>query len=144
MSDVVKWSSITRGLAHQPIIVRPAETLMSDACTTVRIGTAPDGLPLVLTVGRPSSEDFPLVAGLHAVRSSLPETVVQALQPLESRVRLRPLEGEQVYCTEAPVLRLFGSTVLARMIGVDSPLSSEERRAASPQRARIAPSRNER
>ncbi|MBI4862207.1 MAG: hypothetical protein HY815_18410, partial [Candidatus Riflebacteria bacterium] len=127
----------------RPLRVRARGSLAQEPHTAVVLGDAPDGLPLVLEVERKSSVESAVLAALgYPPRDSLPHEVDRALSLMEEAVRaqarqagLMKLDHQQVYCTACTVGTLFGDTLLARMLGAQSPLILPEDRCAQSSQA---------
>lgn len=92
------------------------------------IGWAPDGLPLVLNVRRRVDLGPTILSRLGVTTKNVPRIVADAIGELERSVDVmskeRGIEGRR-YRTFAPVSRLFGSTLLARVLGATSPAAPQ-------------------
>lgn len=112
-----------------PIVARRRETLGERPDTAVIVGTAPDGLPLILSVRRAASVATPVLRALNLDREDLPPRVGAALDELEAAVRhesrkegLVERRSRPGYLTSATVGTLLGGTLLSRAMGALSPL----------------------
>ncbi len=118
---------------HTTLDVHDRASVLNRADTTVRIGTAPDGLPLLLTIQRSASIVEPVLRALHATEvSSLSKEVRGHLTDLNHRVQRErrdlgvakrgPFVDVPHYVTMSSVPELVGTTLLARLLGPTSPL----------------------
>ncbi|HZS41791.1 MAG TPA: hypothetical protein VFF06_33410 [Polyangia bacterium] len=120
----------------RPLTVRARRSLGEEPRAAVLLGTAPDGLPLVLAVDRRASVERAVLSALGLWdRARLPPELLEALDRLEARVAERArglgldvLDGRPVYASERPVGALLGEPLLARLVGAQSPLILDEDR----------------
>jgi hypothetical protein len=120
----------------RPLLVRGRDSLGEHPETAVVLGLAPDGLPLVLRVGRRASVEGAVLAALGYVpRDRLSPAVARALAGLEEavqaearRVGVERCEAGELYRSRQTIGQLFGPTLLARMLGAHSPLTLAEDR----------------
>jgi hypothetical protein len=113
--------------------VAPVGMLGEVPDATVQIGTAPDGLPLLLSVRRSVDVISPVLGALgRAQLKDVDGAVQKLLQELHARVSLQRRElgvlrnnKEGVYITDASVPSLVGTTLFARMVNNTSPLTDD-------------------
>jgi hypothetical protein len=126
----ISWQTIT---TEQDFEVHDRSHLMDHADGCIPIGTAPDGLPLVMRVSRAASLVEPVLNALHAAEvSQLSEQVRAQLTTLNRLVQRErrglgiaargPFSSAPHYVSIASVNELFGDTLLARLLGSTSPL----------------------
>jgi len=142
---VIRWQTVIPVLvtvveADLPLRVRRREDLACEPQVAVVLGDAPDGLPLVLRVERRASVDAAVRTALGHP-PSLDGEVERALGNLENAVVASAktagivdvrgeIRGTRVYRTHATVGALFGESMLARILGAQSPLILAEDRFA--------------
>ncbi|HLL53687.1 MAG TPA: hypothetical protein VK447_09085 [Myxococcaceae bacterium] len=125
-------SGLFLSVSHEehPLTVVERAQLSKQPSVAVLLGTAPDGLPLVLQVERRCSVARAVLSalGVDSAQAAGPE-VVRALARLEEAVAARAraegleeLKRETVYRTAATCFDLLGHPLLARLVGADSPL----------------------
>jgi len=122
--------------ADLPLRVRKREDLATEPQVTVLLGDGPDGLPLVLRVERRASVDAAVRAALGHPGSLDPE-IERALANLENAVATSArtagvfeVRGTRLYRTHATVGAILGESMLARILGAQSPLILAEDRFA--------------
>jgi hypothetical protein len=126
----ISWHSIRN---DETLSVHDRSHLMNHADACIRIGTAPDGLPLVLRVSRAASIVEPLLRALHAPDvDALSKEIRAHLIGLNRQVQSErrglgiaargPFVDAPHYVTMSSVPALMGDTLLARMLGPTSPL----------------------
>lgn len=142
MSDTnitILWQSIT--LVHEPLRVVDRARLLEQPDACVQVGTAPDGLPLVLRVRRSASIVEPVLRAVHAAElNDLSSEARKLLLDLNKRMQLErrslgiaargPASTAPHYLSMQSVPSLFGETLLCRLLGAASPLLLPEDRAA--------------
>jgi hypothetical protein len=124
---------------ERPLVVRPRAALAEQPDACVLLGTAADGLPLVLQVTRRASVAQSVMSALgYPPRHELSDALTQALDRLEEAVHQRAKElgltlrrGKKHYVTRATAAHLLGDTLLVRLLGEDSPILLPEDRFAS-------------
>lgn len=129
----------------RPLTVRDRKSLSERPDTAVEIGPAPDGLPLVLDVGRRSSVASAVLSALRCARwEDLPGDIAKTLTALETAVQanaraqgLAKIGGRPVFRTASTVGMLLGDTILARVLGAESPLVLPEDRTGGEDRVPI-------
>ncbi|MCA9692432.1 MAG: hypothetical protein KC636_22730 [Myxococcales bacterium] len=107
-----------------------------------RIGTAPDGLPLLLHVRRQIDVRAPVLRSLQGL-AVVPPAIESAIATLSAEVErhtigvgVHDVAGRPHYETRATVRDLLGPTLLARILGATSPMvMPEDRRSPEAQRA---------
>jgi hypothetical protein len=115
---------------EHPLAVVERKALSRQPDAAVVLGTAPDGLPLVLRITRHSSVEAPVLRMLGvSAAHQLPREVGAALAKLEEAVAAQArqeglvrLGRETVYRTRDTCQQLLGSTLLARLLGEAGPL----------------------
>jgi hypothetical protein len=126
--------------ADLPLRVRRREDLAIEPQVAVVLGDAPDGLPLVLRVERRASVDAAVRTALGHPPTLEPD-VERALAALEVAVGVSARSagvfevhgegrGARLYRTHATVGTLLGESMLARILGAQSPLILAEDRFA--------------
>ncbi|MCA9679488.1 MAG: hypothetical protein H6709_18660 [Kofleriaceae bacterium] len=126
--------------ADLPLRVRRREDLGVEPQVAVVLGDAPDGLPLVLRVERRASVEAAVRTALGHP-ASMDGEIARALDALEAAVassarsagvfELRDeARGMRLYRTHATVGALLGESMLARILGAQSPLILPEDRFA--------------
>lgn len=142
MSDVrvsVIWQTIHQSPARQQVVDRAR--LLEQADANVPVGTAPDGLPLVLRVSRSASIIEPVLRALHAgeigdLSAEARKLLVDLNQRLQSERRALGIADHGPhghgphYVSMQSVPRLLGDTLLTRLLGSASPLLLPEDRWA--------------
>jgi hypothetical protein len=127
--------------------VSPRESLHQDPNTSVILGEAPDGLPLILSVERPATVRGSILASLgYPEWDELPADIAAAISSLEGAVAqtarklgLVQLDGGMLYKSSRTMGDLFGDTMLARAIGAQSPMIlAEDRYTESAQPDHVA------
>lgn len=130
--------------ADLPLRVRRREDLSTEPQVAVVLGDAPDGLPLVLRVERRASVDAAVRTALGHPPQLDPE-VERCLGALENAVSqsarcagVFEVRGTRLYRTHATVGVLLGESMLARLLGAQSPLIlAEDRYAPSSRPERV-------
>jgi len=126
--------------AELPLRVRRREDLSTEPQVACVLGDAPDGLPLILRVERRASVEAAVKTALGHPPSLDPE-VERALAGLENAVATSAraagifevrgeVRGTRLYRTHATVGTLLGESMLARILGAQSPLILAEDRFA--------------
>jgi hypothetical protein len=131
----VQWQLIYQTEDGVDVVEREELRKQPDAC--IPLGTAPDGLPLVLSVQRSASIVEPALRALHAPDlRSVSEPVRAALESLDALVQderrglgiihARAPDGRgrdrSHYVSMGTVPNMAGGTLLTRMLGAASPL----------------------
>jgi len=120
----------------RPVTVHPRVALRQRPDVVVSIGAAPDGLPLVLSVARSASVRAAVLRRLRDPDiTTLAPDLVAALDALDAAVSRRAradgiTASGTAYRTAGSIQALMGETLLARILGVTSPLLRAEDRAA--------------
>ncbi len=133
----VQWNSVNVADAAVAVVDRARLLQQADAC--VPVGTAPDGLPLVLSVRRSASIVEPVLHALHAANARALSTHVRdAMLALDGHVQRErralgisprgPHHDRPRYLTRSTVPNLVGDTLLARLLDPASPLLLPEDR----------------
>jgi hypothetical protein len=126
--------------AELPLRVRRREDLSTEPQVACVLGDAPDGLPLILRVERRASVETAVRTALGHP-PSLDAEVERALGALEQAVATSAraagifeirgeVRGTRLYRTHATVGTLLGESMLARILGAQSPLILAEDRFA--------------
>src|SRR5262245_47763213 len=113
-----------------PLRVRRREELADEPEVAVVLGEAPDGLPLILRVERRASVE-------SAVRAALgwPDDLAPDVAAAARRAGVIDVRGTPLYRTHATVGQLLGESMLARLLGGQSPLVLADDRQAPSSRA---------
>jgi len=123
--------------ADLPLRVRRREDLQTEPQVAVVLGDAPDGLPLILRVERRASVETAVRTALGHPTQLEPE-IERALGALEHAVAATARAagvfevrgGTRLYRTHATVGTILGESMLARILGAQSPLILAEDRFA--------------
>jgi hypothetical protein len=122
----------------RPVYVKPRRDIEDEPTVAVRLGVAPDGLPLVLQLNRQASiaADILYRLGVANLRD-LPEDIREAVVRLDEAVRVHarrrgiveaapPRVKGSSYVSTQKVADLVGPSMLARALGPQSPLVIQE------------------
>jgi len=126
----ISWHSIRN---DETLQVHDRAQLLNHADACIPVGTAPDGLPLVLKVARAASIVEPVLRALHAPDvDALSKEARAHLTSLNRQVQSErrglgiaargPFVDAPHYVTMASIPNLIGDTLLARLLGPTSPL----------------------
>jgi hypothetical protein len=126
--------------AEMPLKVRRREDLCLEPQVAVVLGDGPDGLPLILRVERRASVEAAVRMALGHPPTLEPE-IERTLGQLENAVSTSAraagifevrgeVRGTRLYRTHATVGTLLGESMLARILGAQSPLILAEDRFA--------------
>jgi len=131
--------------SDMPLRVRRREELADEPEVAVVLGEAPDGLPLILRVERRASVEGAVRAALGWPETMAPD-VESSLAALEAavaaaarRAGIVDVRGTRLYRTHATVGHLLGDSMLARLLGSQSPLVlADDRFAPSSRPERVS------
>lgn len=129
VSVVDLFAAVNR--APKPLKVVPRQALVERPSAAVPLGSAPDGLPMVLRVRRRAGVRLPVLDELGLTKNEpVPPELEQALASLEhAAARYARSRGVEVidstlcYRSQRRLDELMGSTLLSQAIGHHSPLS---------------------
>jgi hypothetical protein len=126
----ISWHAVRE---DDQLAVHDRARLIDHADGCIPVGTAPDGLPLVLRVSRSASVIDPVLRALHAPTTlSLSPELRGLLQSMNRQVQAErrglgvaargPFVDAPHYVTMRSVPELMGDTLLCRLLGHQSPL----------------------